>query len=387
VPAVKYARILDLPGLLAKKSCFLFGPRATGKSYLIREHLASRAIVIDLLRSDLFLRLSANPADLESLVGAKRGPSTWVVIDEVQKIPELLDEVHRLIEGRRIRFLLTGSSARKLRRGRANLLAGRAWQASLFALVWPEIPNFDLSRHLRWGGLPSVVPSDDPDEELAAYTRTYLHEEILAEGLVRRLPPFARFLTVAALANGQMVNFEQIASDAAVPASTVREYVAILEDTLIGFLLEPWTGSRRRKAIATAKLYLFDTGVTHAIAGTRAVDRNSDLWGRSFEQWVGLELRAYLAYRRRPDRLAYWRSTHGHEVDFVVGDHTAIAVKATRRVSPRDLRGLRALAEERAFRSHILVSDDSTEAIREGVRRLPWKKFVRELWGDQLLPG
>jgi predicted AAA+ superfamily ATPase len=130
-----------------------------------------------------------------------------------------------------------------------------------------------------------------------------------------------------------MVNFEQIASDAAVPSSTVREHVAILKDTLVGFLLEAWTGSRRRKAIATAKLYLFDTGVTHAIVGTRALDRNSDLWGRSFEQWIGLELRAYLAYRRRPERLAYWRSTHGHEVDFVVGDHTAIEVKATRRVS------------------------------------------------------
>jgi len=383
---VRYERILDLPGLLAKKSCFLFGPRATGKSYLIREQLASRALVVDLLRADTFLRLSANPTELEAIVGAKRGPSTWVVIDEIQKIPELLDEVHRLIEERRIHFLLTGSSARKLRRGRANLLAGRAWPASLFPLVWPEIPDFDLGRHLRWGGLPSVVPSDEPDEELGAYARTYLQEEILAEGLVRRLPPFARFLTVAALANGQMVNFEQIASDAAVPASTVREYVAILEDTLVGFLLEAWTGSRRRKAITTAKLYLFDTGVTHVLNGTRALDRNSDLWGRSFEQWIGLELRAYLAYRRNPDRLAYWRSTHGHEVDFLVGDHTAIEVKATRRVAPRDLRGLRALAEERAFRSLLLVSDDATEALRDGIRCLPWGTFVRELWADVLLP-
>lgn len=382
-----YTRVLDLPQLLAKKSYFLFGPRATGKSYLVREQLGSRALIVDLLRSDLLLRLSARPSELEDLVGTRRGPSTWVVIDEVQKLPELLDEVHRLIEERRIRFLLTGSSARKLRRGRVNLLAGRAWTAAMFPLVWPEIPDFDLHKHLRWGGLPGIVPSDHPDEELAAYTTTYLQEEILAEGLVRRLPPFARFLTVAALSSGQMLNFEQIASDAAVPASTVREYVAILQDTLIGFLLEPWTGSRRRKAIATAKLYLFDTGVTHAIAGTRALDRNSDLWGRSFEQWIGLELRAYLAYRRRPDRLAYWRSTHGHEVDFVIGDHTAIEVKATRRVSPRDLRGLRALAEERVFGTFLLVSEDAVEAVRDGVRCLPWQTFVRELWGDRLLPS
>jgi predicted AAA+ superfamily ATPase len=382
---MKYQRVLDLTALLAKKSCFLFGPRATGKSFLIREQLAGRALVIDLLRSDLYLRLSANPAEIEALVGAQEGPSRWVVIDEIQKIPELLDEVHRLIEERRIRFLLTGSSARKLRRGRANLLAGRAWPASLFPLVWPEIRHFDLDKHLRWGGLPSVVPSEDPAEELAAYTRTYLQEEIAAEGLVRRLPPFARFLTVAGLSNGQMLNFEQIASDAAVPASTVREYVAILQDTLVGFLLEPWTGSRRRKAIATAKLYLFDTGVTHAISGTQTLDRNSDLWGRSFEQWIGLELRAYLAYRRRPDRLGYWRSVHGQEVDYVVGEQAAIEVKAIRRVSPRDLRGLRALAEEGVFRSYILVSDDPIEGLRDGVRCIPWQTFVRELWADQLL--
>jgi predicted AAA+ superfamily ATPase len=286
-----------------------------------------------------------------------------------------------------VRLLLTGSSARKLRRGQANLLAGRAWTATLHPLTWAELPGFDLPRYLRWGGLPPVVQSPEPEEELGAYVRTYLQEEIQAEGLVRRLPQFSQFLATAALANGQMLNFAAIGSDAGVPAATVREYYFLLEDTLVGFVLPAWTRSRRRKAISTARFFFFDIGVTHALAGTRALDRNSDLWGRSFEHWVALELRAYLSYRRRSDPLAYWRSTAGHEVDFVVGDHTAIEVKATRRVTPRDLRGLAALAEERRFHRLVLVSEDPAPATRDRVRCVPWRHFAEQLWGDRLLPA
>lgn len=377
--------LTPLPELLGKKSFFLFGPRATGKSHLVQTQLGGRALVLDLLRSDLYLRLAADPGMLEALVGDRRGPEAWVVIDEVQKLPVLLDEVHRLIESRGLRFLLTGSSARRLKRGQANLLAGRAWTAHLYPLTSAEIPRFDLFRFLRWGGLPPVVTSAEPAEELRAYVGTYLQEEIRAEGLVRRLPQFSRFLVTAALTNGQMLNFAQIASDAGVPASTVREYYFLLEDTLVGFLLPAWTKSRRRKAIATAKFYFFDTGVTHALAGTESLDRNSDLYGRSFEQWVGMELRAYLGYRRRDDRLAYWRSVHQHEVDFLVGDHTAIEVKATRKVTARDLRGLQALAEEGESRRLFLVSGDRVEATHGAIRALPWQTFVEELWTDRLL--
>jgi uncharacterized protein len=379
-----FTRLLDLPSLLRRKSFFLFGPRATGKSYLIRQQL-DRALVVDLLRSDLFLRLSAEPGLLETIVGDRRGTNEWIVIDEVQKVPGLLDEVHRLIETRRLRFLLTGSSARKIRHGQANLLAGRAWTARLHPLTYPEIPGFDLMRMLRFGGLPPVVASDEPQEELGAYVRTYLQEEIHAEGLVRRLPQFSRFLTTAALTSGQMLNFAEIASDAGMSASTVREHYFLLEDTLVGHLLPAWTKTRKRKAIATAKFYFFDTGVAHTLAGTRSLDRNSDLYGRSFEQWIGMELRAYLDYRRRTDGLAYWRSTHQHEVDFIVGDHTAIEVKATRRVGKRDLRGLSALAEERRFKSLLLVSEDRIEATHGDIRCVPWRTFVDELWGDRLL--
>ena len=214
----------------------------------------------------------------------------------------------------------------------------------------------------------------------------YLQEEIQAEGLVRRLPQFSRFLTTAALTSGQMLNFAEIASDAGMPASTVREHYFLLEDTLVGHLLPAWTRSVRRKAITTAKFYFFDTGVTHALAGTRVLDRNSDLYGRSFEQWIGMEVRAYLDYRRRNDGLAYWRSIHQHEVDFLIGDHTAIEAKATRRVSPRDLRGLSALGDGKIVKTRLLVSEDRVDAVRDGIRCLPWRTFVDELWSDRLLP-
>ena len=229
-------RRLDLPRLLQKKSFFLFGPRATGKTFLIREQLADQAQVIDLLRSDLYLRLAGSPVELEAILAGQAANSV-IVIDEVQKVPQLLDEVQRLIETKRLRFLLTGSSARKLRRGQANLLAGRAWQANLFPLTWDELTDihFDLDRYLRYGGLPSVYLSQDPVEELQAYAHTYLTEEIQAEGLVRRLPQFARFLQVAALGSGQILNFTRIGNDAQVAPSTVREYYYLLEDTLLGF--------------------------------------------------------------------------------------------------------------------------------------------------------
>lgn len=379
-------RSLDLADLLKKKSFFLLGPRATGKSFLVREQLGDAAVVLDLLRSDLFLRLSANPGLLESMIDGQRRQSTAsVVIDEIQKIPQLLDEVHRLIEGRGLRFVLTGSSARKLRRGQVNLLGGRAWTANLFPLTSAELPRFDLPRFLRYGGLPPVVMSADPDEELHAYVRTYLHEEIQAEGLVRRLPAFSRFLTTAALTSGQMLNFAKIGSDAGMAAATVREHYFLLEDTLVGFLVPAWVKSKKRKAIATAKFYLFDTGVTHALTGTRTLERNSDLYGRSFEQWVAMELRAYLSYRRRREPLAYWRSTADHEVDFVVGDHSAIETKATRRVSQSDLRGLRALGEEKLVKRLLLVSEDTVETRQGPIRCVPWRTFVDELWSDTLL--
>jgi len=226
-------------------SFFLFGPRATGKTTLIRQELAESATVIDLLDSRYFLRLSSAPHELESLIAAM--PAEIVVIDEIQRIPELLNEVHRLIEDRRIKVLLIGSSARKLRRGKANLLAGRVWEARMFPLIYRELENFDLDRYLRYGGLPAVYLNDYPEEALGAYVNTYLKEEVMAEGLIRRLPPFSRFLEAMALTNGEMVNFTKIANDCQVPPSTVAEYVGLLEDTLVGFSFLPGLAPRNGK--------------------------------------------------------------------------------------------------------------------------------------------
>ncbi len=376
-------RILDLRQLLAKKSFFLFGARSTGKSTLIRQQLPDDCLYIDLLDGSMFLRLAADPGELERMVQARRRQGEVVVIDEIQKLPALLDQIHRMIERRPgSRFLMTGSSARKLRSGGTNLLAGRAWEAHLFPLVAREIPGFELERALRFGTLPQVYLSEDPEEELAAYTQTYLREEILAEGMIRKMPPFARFLRMAALSNARLINFASLASDAALPASTVREYFSILGDTLLGFTLEPWTGSEKRKAIQTGKFYFFDVGVTHALAGTEHIERNSDLFGRSFEHWVALELRAWIAYRRLRKPLRFWRSVNGQEVDFLVGEDFAVEVKATTRVSRRDLAGLKALGEEKVFRHLLCVSMDPVEQVQDGIRCLPWQTFLEHLWRD-----
>ena len=376
-------RQLQLATLLTMKSFFLFGPRATGKTTLIRRQLAKNATIIDLLDSRYFMRLSAAPHDLESIVDA--GSADIIVVDEIQRIPELLNEIHRLIENRRITFLLTGSSARKLRRGKANLLAGRVWEARMFPFIHRELPDFDLGRYLRYGGLPAVYLSDYPEEELDAYVNTYLREEVLAEGLIRRLPPFSRFLRSIALSNGEIVNFTKMANDCQVSPSTVTEYVGLLEDTLIGFILPAWTRSRKRKAIKTGKFYFFDPGVTHALAGTETLDRNSNLYGKSFEQFIGMELRAYLSYRRKKLALSYWRSTNGHEVDFLLGERTAIEVKSSKRISKNDYKGLKYLKEEGVFQNFILVSQDPISTRTEGILALPWHKFLTDLWKDRFL--
>ena len=375
-------RILNLPNLLSRKSFFLFGPRATGKSTLIKQQLSASATVIDLLDSRLYLRLLNSPHDLESIIHSDN-KNGIVVIDEIQRVPELLNEVHRLIENKKLTFLLTGSSARKLRRGKANLLAGRVWEARLFPLTWKEIPDFNLERFLRYGGLPPVYLSKYPDEELDAYVNTYLKEEIMAEGLIRKLPPFSRFLHAAALINGEMINFSKLADDCQVPASTVTEYVGLLEDTLVGFLLPAWTESTKRKAISTGKFYFFDPGITHTLAGTQTLDRNSDLYGKSFEQFIGMEIRAYLSYKRRKLQFSYWRSTHGYEVDFLIGRETAVEVKASQKISRRDFKGLKALEEEKIFKNYILVSQAPINTRDNNFQALYWKKFLDNLWAGK----
>ena len=377
-------RHLNLHHLLQQKSHFLFGPRAVGKSTLIAQQLAEEAQVIDLLDPRVFLRISNNINGLSDMLVEHK--HKLIVIDEVQRLPELLNEVHILIEREGTRFLLTGSSMHKLRRGGANMLAGRAWLAQLFPLVRGEIPAFNLERYLLYGGLPSVLFSAQPNKELAAYILSYMREEVQAEGIVRNLAPFSRFLRTMALANGEVINFSKLANDCQCSMRDVRGYVQILEDTLLGSLLQPWARSRKRKAVSTAKFYFFDTGVTRTLGAIESIDRNSDLYGKAFEQFIWMELRAYLAYREHNlTELTYWRSRYGHEVDFLVGEELAVEVKGTSTLSNRDLKGLRALSEEGVFKQLYLVSNDSTQVKRDNVHCLPWQTFLDDLWADKLL--
>lgn len=372
-------RYLDLNRLLEKKSFFLFGPRATGKTSLIKEQLNEQFLRIDLLKSDLFLRLSSNPWEIEDIINAHPSCHT-VVIDEIQKIPLLLNEVHRFIEDRKIKFILTGSSARKLKQADVNLLGGRAWEADLFPFIMNEIPNFSLERYLLYGGLPSVYLSEEPREELIAYVDIYLKEEIQAEGLIRKLQSFSKFLTVSALTSGNILNFSSLSNDVGIPATTVREYYQILQDTLVGFLLPAWTKSIKRKALSTAKFYYFDVGVMHQLAGIKNIDPHSDLFGKAFEQFIAMELRAYISYNRKHIPLSYWSSKHGHEVDFIVGDDIAIEVKTAKSISGKHLVGLRALQEENICKQYFVISFDKIHRIVEGIEIIYWKDFLKNLW-------
>jgi predicted AAA+ superfamily ATPase len=373
-------RLLDLDALTRTRSHFLFGPRRTGKSTLIRRSLPN-ARVYNLLDDRVFSELARRPSLLrEELTG--RDPV--VVIDEIQRLPALLNEVHLLIEERRTRFLLTGSSGRKLRRGGTNLLGGRARVMALHPLLYRELgPKFDLLQALNRGLIPSVYLSDDPDADLAAYAGAYLREEIAAEGLLRNVPAFGRFLEVAASSNATLVNYARIASDAQVARSTVQEYVQILLDTLIAYLLPAWRESVRRKPISTSKLYFFDVGVVRHLRREGAVRRRSPGFGHAFETYFFHELRAYVDYRRGGS-LAFWRSKSGFEVDFVLDDETAIEVKGTDTIDNRDLAGLRALREEKKLRNYRLVCLVDRPREIDGIRVLPWRVFLDELWGTGL---
>ncbi len=370
--------------LLQKKSFFLFGPRGTGKSYLIRQELSATIPIINLLRSEHYLRLMNRPQDLESIINSYEDHSI-VVIDEVQRIPLLLNEVHRLIEENHIKFLLTGSSARKLKRGGANLLAGRAREAKLFPLTYHEIEMFDLKRYLLYGGLPSIYLSDEPQEDLYAYIDTYLKEEIIAEAVVLKLQAFTRFLEISAITSGTMLNYANLSNDVGISASTIREYYGILEDTFLGFSVPAYTKTIKRKAISTAKFYYFDLGIKNVLAKIDGVPENTDIFGNLFEHFMALELRAYLSYRRIRKSLCYWQSKNGQEVDFVIGDDIALEVKSSNNIQDKHLKGLKALAEENLCKKYILVSQDTINRNKDNINILYWKDFLTRLWADEII--
>lgn len=331
-----------------------------------------------------FAALSRNPKQIEQElaggVARTAGGMPLVVIDEIQRLPELLNEIHRLIERRSAHFVLTGSSARKLRRGGVNLLGGRAHMLALHPFVHQELrEHFDLDRALNYGLLPPVYLSDAPEQDLRAYVGLYLREEVAAESLARNIPAFSRFLQVAAVCNGMMINHTRIASDAQVARATVVEYFEILKDTLVGSELPAWRQSVRRKPITTSRFYFFDPGVARMLQGRSGLTRGTPEYGTAMETYLHHELRAWCDYRGQ-GQLHYWRSTSGFEVDFILNNLTAIEAKSGR-VGPGDLKGLRALRDERALRNYLCVTTAGRPRIVDDIRVLPINDFLNELWG------
>lgn len=370
-------RAIDILETLRQKSCFLLGPRQTGKTYLIRQKLSDYK-VYNLLNAETFFKLSQSPHRLYEEI---QPSDEIVIIDEIQKLPVLLDEIHSIIEEKGVHFLLTGSSARKLRSQGTNLLGGRARLKQFHPFIYQELQeDFNLTQSLDIGSIPSIYFSESPHEDLQAYVGLYLQEEIATEALIRNVPGFSRFLTVAGLSNGHILNYSKIASDVEVPKSVVQEYFQILRDTLIGVDLPAWTQTTKRKSFSTSKFYLFDVGVARFLQSRKNLQPGSPEYGEAFEAYMHHELRTYCDYTHKAD-LAYWRSTSQFEVDFILGDHTAIEVKAKTNVTERDLKGLRALKEEQRLKEYVVVSLEDTPRIKDdGIRILPWNQFLEELW-------
>jgi uncharacterized protein len=376
-------RILDLNPILERKSLFLFGPRATGKSSFLVSQFP-RAKYYDLLDARVFGKLLRSPHLLEEETEA----SQLVIVDEVQKLPQLLDEVHRLIFKRNQKFILTGSSARKLKRGGANLLAGRALWKSMFPFTFKELQaakKFDLEKYLLHGGLPQIYNQIHAEQDLRNYTDLYLKEEIQAESFTRNLSGFAGLLDALAISNGQEINLASLASDTGIQARTISNYIEILEDTLLGFALPVYQKTKKRKATARSKFYFFDLGIVNSLSQNFSLPPGSDLFGRAFEHFILLEVRAYLSYFQKIEELSYWRTSAGFEVDIVVGNKLAIEVKSSSQVAPKHFKGLRAFAEEKLPHRLIVVSMDSNKRVTEdGIEIYPWKEFLNSIWNGEL---
>jgi len=371
--------MLNLKSLLKKNNYFLFGPRATGKSSLIKLQFPE-ALIFDLLDADVYEVLIRRP----KLISEQVKKNQLVVIDEIQKLPSLLDEVHRLIESKKIQFLLTGSSARKLKRDGANMLGGRARELQLFPLVYTEIKDFDLIKYLNYGGLPIVYQSDDPIEDLQAYVRIYLSEEIKKEAAVRNYERFVRFLETMALSNGQEINYAKLSSDSGVPARTIEGHIEVLKDTLLGYELLPYQKTIKRKATTKSKFYFFDTGVANFLAERLPMKEGHVEMGWSFEQFIIQEVRAYLSYFRKREKLSYWQSKP-YEVDLLIGDEVAIEIKFSKHIKDEYFDGLIALKQEKIFKKFFLVGRFATEGVNEEIHFLNYTHFLNQLWLGEII--
>lgn len=361
-------------------SIFLFGARQTGKSTLLKS-LFPDAISFDLLNSDVKNRFEQRPALLYEVL--KHEPdNTLVIIDEIQQVPELLNEVHRLIFDKQLRFVLCGSSARKLRRKGYNTLGGRAVPYYLYPLVSAEIPDFNLDRALNHGLLPAHYDASAPLMLMSAYLDVYLREEIKAEALVRNMKSFNQFLTIAAMTNGEMVNYNNIASDCGVSANTVKEYFSILEDTLLGYFVPAYTRTKKRRLVQAPRFYLFDVGLTNHMLKRKHIEEGTPEYGHAFEHFVIQELVAYISYTQNENQLSYWRTYTGVEVDAIIGDvKIAIEIKSAREIQNKHLKNLRSFANEYSPAHKLVVSlDIFTRRTDDDIELVYIHDFLKALW-------
>jgi len=369
-----------------RESAFLWGARQTGKSTLLKA-IFPNSPYYDLLLSDEFARLSRAPSLLrEEILGRPPARGCPVIIDEVQKIPSLLDEIQWLIVNKKISFILCGSSARKLKRAGANLLGGRALRYELYPLVSAEITDFNLLRGLNHGFLPRHYLAADPCKLIESYVGDYLKEEIAAEALTRSVPAFARFLESAAFSNGEIVNYRNIAAECGVSAPTVKEYFQILEDTLLARFLPVYQKRPKRRVIQSPKFYFFDVAVANYLLKRSVIRPGSEAFGKAFEHFIFQELWAHSRYRGRNYPLAYWRTASQLEVDFILGDHEiAVEVKGSEISGEHQLKGLRAFAGEYKTAKSVVVSLDKRPRLVGGVQILPWDIFLNELWAGKII--
>jgi len=383
-------RILKLQEI-EEDSLFLWGSRQTGKSTLLKM-LFPNAHKYDLLKTDVRMNLELRPSLLrEECEMLDEGE--LVIIDEVQKVPALLDEIHWLMENRGLRFILTGSSARKLRRSGANLLGGRALRRTLFPLVSAEIPDFDLHRALNNGMLPRHYLSANPSKRIQSYIGDYLRQEIVEEAVVRQLDAFTRFLQVAALNNTEIVNYTNIAQDCGVSAKTVKEYFTILHDTMLGFYLPAYTRVVKRRLLQSPKFYYFDVGIPNHLLRRVPLQPATEYYGHALEHLVVQELRAFLSYFFDEDKtLCYWRTLdNNYEVDVLICDtvtnkvEVALEIKSTNRVTTHDLKGLKAFSEEHPDTKLILLALEERPRKINGIEVWPIPQFLPRLWAGKVI--
>lgn len=367
-----------------KESLFLWGARQTGKSTLLKAFF-SETLWFDLLLADVYERLLRNPTVLRETVLASPEIKT-VVIDEIQRLPELLNEIHWLIANTKTRFIMSGSSPRKILRTGTNLLGGRALQYELYPLVSAEVPDFDLLKALNHGLLPRHYLAAQPKRLLSAYIGNYLKDEIVGEAKIRKVNVFARFLEAAAFSNGEMVNYANIAADCGVSAPTIKEYFQILEDTLIGRFVPVYQKKPKRRVIQAPKFYFFDVGIVNHLLRRGKIVYKSEAFGNAFEHFIYQEIYAHSHYSGLDYTISYWRTASQLEIDFVLDNHQiALEVKASDRINDKHLRGLKAFMEEYKVKQAIVICTEPLARLHNGIHILPWQVFLQKLWTGQLI--